>query len=59
VEWLDAARWQVKEASLKQAVRLINAKRGSGRMVSDSTDTRQLVEEVNARLAGMEVEVGN
>ena len=61
VEWLDATRWRVKETSLRQAVQLMNtsAKRGSGGIVPYSTDTKQLIEEVNARFAGMEVEVGN
>lgn len=61
VEWLDATRWRVKEASLRQAVQLMNtsAKRGSGGIVPYSADTKQLIEEVNARFAGMEVEVGN
>jgi hypothetical protein len=61
VEWLDADSWRVRETSLKQAVQLMNAsaKRGSGEVVPHSTDTKQLIEEVNARLAGMEVEVGD
>jgi len=60
VEWLDATRWRVRETSLKQAVQLMNtsAKRGSGGIVPYSTDAKQLIEEVNARLAGLEVEVG-
>jgi hypothetical protein len=61
VEWLDATKWRVKEASLKQAAQLMNAgaKRGSGGIIPYSTDTKQLIEEVNARFAGMEVEVGD
>ena len=61
VEWLDATRWRVKETSLRQAVQLMNAsaKRGNGGIVPYSTDTKQLIEEVNARFAGLEVEVGN
>jgi len=61
VEWLDAIRWRVKEVSLRQVVQLMNAsaKRGSGGIVPYSTDIQQLIEEVNARLAGLEVEVGD
>jgi hypothetical protein len=61
VEWLDATRWRVRETSLRQAVQLMNtsAKRGSGGIVPYSTDTKKLIEEVNSRFAGMEVEVGN
>jgi len=61
VEWLDATRWRVKEVSLRQVVQLMNAsaKRGSGGIVPYSTDIQQLIEEVNARLAGLEVEVGD
>jgi hypothetical protein len=61
VEWLEATRWRVKEASLRQAVQLMNssAKRGSGGVVPDSANTEQLIEELNSRFAGMEVEVGH
>lgn len=61
VEWLDATKWRVKEASLRQAVQLMNAsaKRGRGRVVPYSTDTKRLIEEIASRFAGMEVEVGN
>ena len=61
VEWLDATKWRVKETSLRQAVQLMNtsAKRGSGGIIPYSTDTKQLIEEVNPRFAGMEVEVGD
>lgn len=61
VEWLEATRWRVKEASLRQAIRLMNSsqKRGGGGLVPDSIDTEQLIEELNSRFAGMEVEVGH
>lgn len=61
VEWLDATEWRVKEASLRQAVQLMNTitERGSGGVVPYSTNTKQLIEEVNSRFAGMEVEVGD
>ena len=61
VEWLETAKWRVKEASLRQAVQLMNssAKRGSGGVVPDSTDTEQLIADIDSRFAGMEVEVGD